>query len=114
MAGETPIKHGTLYTPDMEWEDLAVFPGNAKAKLLREEPEGGAKTMLVRLAVGTTVAEHVHTAAVQHYVIEGEYESEGRVYRAGTYRIISPHETSAPMTTRGGCVMLMIYDPVCS
>lgn len=114
MTGETSIKHTTLYTPDIEWEDLDAFPGNAKAKVLREEPEGGAKTMLVRLAVGTKIAEHVHTAAVQHYVIEGEYESEGTVYRAGTYRLIAAHEPSAPITTRGGCVMLMIYDPVCS
>lgn len=114
MAEETTLKHPAVYTPDMEWQDLNDFPGNAKAKLLREEGKAGAKTMLVRLAVGSEVAEHAHTAAIQHFVVEGEYESGGKTYRAGTYRFIPAHETSAPITTRGGCTILMIYDPVCA
>lgn len=107
------IGERALKTPDMEWRDLPQFPGNVKAKVLREEPDGGAKTMIVRLAVGSQIVRHSHTGAVQHYVLEREYESEGRVYRAGAYRFLPAHADLAPITTTGGVVILMVYDPIC-
>jgi len=113
-ANGTHVKERVIHTPDVEWHDLPQFPGNVKAKVLREDPSSGAKVMIVRLTVGAQIVPHAHSSAVQHYVLEGEYESEGRVYRAGAYRFLPPHASLAPITTTGGVVMLMVYDPVCS
>jgi hypothetical protein len=54
---------------------------------------------------------HSHTAVEQHFVLEGEYESEGKVYKAGTYRLIPQHETHGPFKSSQGAVILVIWDP---
>ncbi len=68
--------------------------------------------MLVRLHPGGRAAPHYHTATVQHYVLEGEYESKGKIYGAGTYRLLPADADVAEMTTQNGVTILMIYDPV--
>jgi anti-sigma factor ChrR (cupin superfamily) len=55
---------------------------------------------------------HSHTTVEQHFVLEGEYESEGKVYKAGTYRLIPEHETHGPFKSSKGAVILVIWDPV--
>jgi len=54
---------------------------------------------------------HSHTTVEQHFVLEGEYESEGKVYKAGTYRLIPEHETHGPFKSSKGAVILVIWDP---
>jgi len=49
---------------------------------------------------------------VQHYILEGEYESEGQIYGAGTYRLLPGHADVSPISTANGLTVLMIYDPV--
>jgi len=101
------------HTDDMSWRELREFPGTAEVKILREEPEGGAKAMLVRLAAGGQIIPHSHTAAVQHYVLEGQYETQGKTFAAGTYRCLPGHTDMAPISTKSGATILMIYDPIC-
>jgi quercetin dioxygenase-like cupin family protein len=49
---------------------------------------------------------HVHTEI--HYVVEGDYESQDKVYPAGSLRIIPAHTDHGPFTTLGGAVVLVI------
>jgi hypothetical protein len=51
---------------------------------------------------------------VQHYVLDGEYETEGEMFGAGTYRLFPRHAQMATISTETGAVILMIYDPVVS
>ena len=101
------------HTEEMSWRKLREFPGTAEVKVLREEAEGGAKAMLVRLAAGGQIAPHAHVATVQHYVLEGECESQGKTLAAGTYRCLPGHADVAPISTKSGATILMIYDPIC-
>ncbi len=104
----------TLYTPEMTWETLSFFPGSAEVKILRTE-QGGARTLLVRLPPGGEIyPPHSHLGIVQHYVLEGEYETEGEMFSAGTYRLLPEHADVRTMSTEKGAVILMIYDPVAS
>jgi hypothetical protein len=102
----------TLYTPEMPWEPVSFFPGNAEVKILRAEAEGGARTLLVRLPPGGEISPHSHLGVVQHYVLEGEYETEGEMFGAGTYRLLPKHSDIRAISTEKGAVILMIYDPV--
>jgi len=102
----------TLYTPEMTWESVSFFPGNAEVKILRSDPEGGGRTLLVRLPPGGEISPHNHIGVVQHYVIEGEYETEGEMFGAGTYRMLPKHAQVQTLCTTKGAVILMIYDPV--
>lgn len=101
----------TLYTAEMTWEKLTEFPGDGEVKRLRDRERAKGKTILVRLHAGGRVTPHSHTAAVQHYVLEGEYESEGKIYGAGTYRLLPGHADVADISTQNGVTTLMIYDP---
>jgi hypothetical protein len=100
-----------LHTPDLSWQALRSFPGTAEVKMLRDEPSGGARTMLVRLPPGGQIVPHSHLGAVQHYVLEGDCDTEGRSLGAGTYRFLPKDANVAPIATKGGVTILMIYDP---
>jgi ChrR Cupin-like domain len=99
-------------TRDSQWQALGAFPGTAEAKMLRDDRVGGARTMLVRVAPGGEIRPHSHLAAVQHYILEGSYETQGKVVRAGCYRFLPKDADLAPMASKGGVTILMIYDPI--
>ena len=103
------IFHHTAY---MGWGELREFPGPADVKILREETECGAKTMLVRVPPSGTITPHGHRGVVQHYVLEGDYETKGLIYCAGAYRMMPEHYDVSPITTEKGVTILMIYDPI--
>jgi hypothetical protein len=102
----------TVHTSDMAWEATTRFPGTAEIKVLRHEGDRKARTLLVRLGAGGRVTPHSHIGTVQHYVLEGEYEAEGKIYGVGTFRLFHEHADIPEITTRKGATILMIYDPV--
>ncbi len=104
------VVHHTAY---MGWSELREFPGPADVKVLRDEPDTGAKTMIVRIPPGGDVSPHGHRGIVQHYVLEGQYESEGHLFGPGSYRMMPEHYDVPPLSTKRGVTILMIYDPVC-
>jgi hypothetical protein len=101
-----------LHTPDVGWQALRSFPGTAEVKMLRDEAHGGARTMLVRVPPGGRITPHSHMASVQHYVLEGDYETEGETCGAGTYRFLPKDANVGPIATKGGVTILMVYDPI--
>ena len=102
----------TVHTAEMPWADLTDFPGKGQVKVLRDEGGAGARTLLIRIHPDNDVTPHAHEATVQHYVLEGEYESENRIYAAGTHRLLPPHTNVGAITTQNGATVLLVYDPV--
>lgn len=103
----------TIHTPESAWAELTGFPGKGEVKVLRDEGGTKSKTLLVHIHPGSEIVPHAHEAPVQHYVIEGEYECEGEIYGAGTYRLFSKHANVPPISTQSGATVLIVYDPVC-
>jgi anti-sigma factor ChrR (cupin superfamily) len=83
-------KESILHTQDMEWSELSDFPGPADVKIL----------------------PHSHRGVVQHYVLEGQYETEGQRFGPGSFRLMPKHADVAPISTDKGVTILMIYDPI--
>lgn len=108
MADKETIYH----TQNMEWTKLSEFPGLADGKVLREEKQLGAKTLLVRVPAGGKISPHSHRGVVQHYVLEGQYESEGQRFSPGSFRLMPKNADVAPISTEEGVTFLMIYDPI--
>jgi len=102
----------TAHTAEVPWEELSEFPGKGQVKVLRDEGGSNAKTLLIELGAGDEITPHTHVAAVQHYILTGEYESEGKTYGAGTYRLFPGHANLASISTQHGATILLIYDPV--
>ena len=102
----------TIHTVELAWEELTGFPGEGQMKLLRDEGGSKARTMMVRIHAGHEISPHAHEAPVQHYVLDGEYESEAKIYGAGAYRLLPKHADVATISTQNGVTILFIYDPV--
>jgi hypothetical protein len=104
------MKEVFRYAGEMLWETLRDFPGKGEMTVLRDEGKSGAKTIIVRLPPGGQILPHGHVAPVQHYVLRGECETEGRVLGQGAYRFMPEHAEISPIFTKEGVTILMIYD----
>jgi len=105
------MKEITINYEKMKWTSAAGYPEGSKIKILREGGPGEGKTFLRKIKRGFKMEGHSHTAVEQHFVLQGEYESEGKIYKAGTYRLIPEHETHGPFKSSKGAVILVIWDP---
>ncbi len=95
---------------NQKWEDAEEYPDGTKRKLLRDEY--GAKTVLLKFPAGFNMAPHSHITTEQHFVLEGEYNSNGHLYGAGSYQIFYPHEEHGPYESKNGALILVIWDPL--
>ncbi len=93
---------------ELGWEKAEGYPVGTRMKILRDED--GAKTILLKLPHGFHIEAHTHLFSEQHLVLEGKYESEGKVYNSGTYRFIPAHKNHGPFTSNSGAVVLIIWD----
>jgi hypothetical protein len=101
----------TINYEKMKWTDAPGYPEGAKIKILREGGPEEGKTFLRKIRRGFKMEGHSHTTVEQHFVLQGEYESEGKIYKAGTYRLIPKHKTHGPFKSSTGTVILVIWDP---
>jgi len=105
------MEETTINYEKVKWTDAPGYPEGSKIKMLREGGSGEGKTFLRKIKRGFKMDGHSHTAVEQHFVLEGEYESEGKIYKAGTYRLIPRHKTHGPFKSSTGAVILVIWDP---
>ena len=92
-----------------EWKEADGYPSGTMIKILREEE--GAKTVLLKLPEGFFMEPQTHITTEQHFVLEGEYESDGEVYGIGSYQLIPPHTDHGPFKSKNGAVILVVWDP---
>ena len=57
------------------------------------------------------MAPHTHITTEQHFVLSGQYTSEGKVYPKGSYQIFFPHEDHGPFESKNGALVLVTWDP---
>jgi hypothetical protein len=109
--GDDSMEEITMNYEKMKWTDAQGYPEGSKIKILREGEPGEGRTFLRKIKTGFKMEGHSHTTVEQHFILQGEYESEGKIYKAGTYRLIPKHETHGPFTSSKGAVILVIWDP---
>ncbi|HUI70075.1 MAG TPA: cupin domain-containing protein [Spirochaetia bacterium] len=107
------MKETFFYPGAMVWHELREFPGKGEVTVLRDEGKGRPKTMIVRLPAGGQILPHSHVAPVQHYVLEGECETQGKTLGKGAYRFLPERADVSTIFTRDGVTILMIYDIAC-
>jgi anti-sigma factor ChrR (cupin superfamily) len=94
---------------ELHWEEADGYPKGTRIKTLRSEE--GAKTVVLKLPKGFFIDPHSHVTTEQHFVLEGEYESEGKIYHSGSYQIIPAHMDHGPFESKNGAMVLVIWDP---
>jgi anti-sigma factor ChrR (cupin superfamily) len=95
---------------DLDWEEAEGYPSGTQRKVLFWSPANQAKCALLKLPAGFEMAGHSHVLAEHHYVLEGEYESLGKRYSAGHYRMIPGHTNHGPFLSHPGAVVLVIWE----
>lgn len=100
------------YPGAMVWQELREFPGKGEMTVLRDEGKDKGRTIIVRLPSGGQIVPHSHVGTVQHYVLEGACETEGKLLGKGTYRFLPKHADVSTIFTKEGVSILMIYDAV--
>lgn len=108
------MKEVLRHSGEMVWEELREFPGKGEMTVLRDEGKSKARTIIVRLPAGGQIVPHSHVGTVQHYVLEGACETEGKPLGKGTYRFLPKHADVSAIFTKEGVSILMIYDAVSS
>jgi len=98
-----------LSLSELAWQEAPGYPAGTQRKILRQENR--PVTMLLKLPSGFHIDEHCHTTTEQHFVMEGEYTSEGKTYGPGSYRLIPAEASHGPFTSETGVVVLIIWDP---
>ena len=93
----------------LHWDEAMGYPKGTRIKVLRDE--NGAKTIMLKLPQEFYLESHSHVTAEQHFILEGEYESDGQIYEAGSYQLIHAHANHGPFTSKNGALVLVIYDP---
>ena len=102
------MKHVTNIYDELGWKKASAYPVGTRIKVLRDE--NTSKTILLKLPAGFQMDSHAHIYDEQHVVIKGEYESEGKVFSSGTYRAIPAHKDHGPFKSKGGAVILVIWN----
>lgn len=100
-----------LYAPDLEGEAGGDATSNADVVTLREDTPSGAKTLLFRLHAGGEIVPHGHAAPVQHFVLGGHCECDGKTFGPGTYVLYPAHSTLARISSQEGAEILVVLDP---
>ncbi|WP_073172820.1 cupin domain-containing protein [Tangfeifania diversioriginum] len=93
---------------DSHWQEASEYGSGAEKKTLRDE--NGKKTILLRLPENFHMANHTHVTTEQHFILDGEYKSEGKVYHKGDYQVFSAHENHGPLESEKGALVLVVWD----
>jgi anti-sigma factor ChrR (cupin superfamily) len=95
-------------TGEMEWE-ASPMAGVWRKPLVREAPEHGLTTSLVRFDAGSHFSAHLHPKGEEILVLEGVFSDEHGDYPAGTY-IRNPPGSKHTPGSEPGCVLLVMLD----
>lgn len=104
------MKELSVNYQEMQWEKARGYPSGTLMKVLRRDEKGQPLTLLLKLEEGFEMEGHSHIGIEQHFVLEGEYESEGHIYRTGFYRLIPRKTTHGPFKSGKGAVILVAWD----
>jgi anti-sigma factor ChrR (cupin superfamily) len=94
---------------DSNWIEAQEYPKGTLKKVLHDEY--GVKTVLLKLPEGFYMASHTHITAEQHFLLKGEYVSEGKTFKEGTYQSFKAHENHGPFESKHGALVLVIWYP---
>ncbi|MCD6113617.1 MAG: cupin domain-containing protein [Bacteroidales bacterium] len=95
---------------DLGWEDADEYFKGTKRKVLRDDK--GGRTVLLKLPKGFYMSLHSHITTEQNFVLDGEYQSNGKNFPVGSYQIFKPGDEHGPFESKNGALILVIWDPV--
>ena len=97
------------FARDKVWQP-GPYPGVELLVLHKNETTGGV-VILRKFSAGTVVPAHIHPQANEHaYVLSGEWEESGIVYREGAFFFAPKGELHGPHVARTEVISLTMFD----
>ena len=100
----------SVNSADLSWEQAENYPDGTMCKTFCKDSSGNPLTMLLKLPPGFAMDEHSHISAEHHYLLEGEYEMKGEIFRAGHYHFIPEHANHGPFRSDTGALLFVIWE----
>ena len=94
---------------DMKWKASESYSTGAEEKVLSVGGTIAPRAILLKIPSGWSMDTHSHIHTELHYVLEGEYESQGETYRSGTFRVIPREVEHGPFTSKKGATILVTW-----
>ncbi len=91
---------------EMKWREHKAAGNGLKSKLLRAED--GVKTVLFKMPIGFEMKAHTHIKTEQHFILQGKYEIDGKLYTQDTFRFIPAGTIHGPLFSKNGAIILVI------
>ncbi len=86
------------------------YPG-VELLVLHKNEETGGVVVLRKFLAGTVVPAHIHPQANEHaYVLSGEWEESGVIYKQGSFFFAPKGELHGPHVARSEVVSLTMFD----
>jgi len=98
-----------INTNDIKWESALSYPKGAEEKVLCVGSDMAPRSIILKVPPGWSMNSHSHSHTELHYVLEGEYGSQGETYPSGTFRIIPKEVDHGPFTTKTGATIMVIW-----
>lgn len=99
----------TVNANSLEWHAAEEYPSGAEEKVLSVGGDMAPRTILLKLPPGWVMDSHSHRFTELHYVLEGEYESQGEKYPSGTFRVIPKEVEHGPFSTKTGAIIMVVW-----
>ncbi len=106
---ETTMQELAVNVSSIPWEPAVGYHPGTLRKVLRRGAEGEPMTMLLKLPPGFEMSSHSHLFVEHHYVLEGEYESQGKRFPGGSYRVIPKHADHGPFRSANGATVFVFW-----
>ena len=94
---------------DLEWSGAVEYPTGTEEKVLSMGGSIAPRTILLKLPPGWKMNNHSHRFTELHYVLEGQVESQGHKYSAGSFRVIPKGVDHGPFSSETGAIVLVIW-----
>lgn len=94
---------------DLKWGGASEYPTGTQEKVLSVGGSIAPRVTMLRLAPGWKMDSHSHRFTELHYVLEGQVESQGQKYPAGTFRVIPKEVEHGPFGSETGAIVLVIW-----
>ncbi|MDH5857921.1 hypothetical protein E8K88_05835 [Lampropedia aestuarii] len=119
MALMTPFlpnadKYGPLDSRNVAVDELPWKPTPTPGidmKVLVKDDDTGLLTALFRWQPGSTLALHEHVEIEQSYVLEGEFEDDDGVYKAGNFAWRPKGHRHVARSPKGALVLCFFLKP---
>jgi hypothetical protein len=106
---ESAMEELAVNASSIPWEPAAGYHPGTMRKILRRGAGGEPLAVLLELSPGFEMGSHAHLFVEHHYVLAGEYESDGNKFPAGSYRVIPKGKEHGPFRSPKGATVLVLW-----